>query len=238
MKYRKQLILITLLFSFVIGYKFLWVLDPILARGYDIITGQKAKNKVDINQFEWVSRGQLPLEIEEKLSSKTCKSIYYDKEFFFKISWFDRYKNIIGKVKAYQLLTPDRLIRKRIRIPNLDKTQYLLIDFHVLQAYQKLMDELQLNNYNTNEVYITSAFRNPAYNQIVGGASCSQHQKGNALDIHVGDINSDGIADQKDRKIIYDLLENKFIGSTGGIGQYANHPKLIHFDTRGYRARW
>jgi uncharacterized protein YcbK (DUF882 family) len=135
-------------------------------------------------------------------------------------------------------LTPDRLIKNRIRIPHLTKIQYLLIDEDVINVYQKLINELQKKELDVNEIRITSGFRNPTYNQMVSGATCSQHQMGTAIDISVGDLNGDGVADRVDRKFIYDILELKLIRNKGGLGKYKNSPKLIHFDTRGHRARW
>jgi uncharacterized protein YcbK (DUF882 family) len=53
----------------------------------------------------------------------------------------------------------------------------------------------------------------------------------------VGDINRNGIANAADKKIILDILEQKIIGNTGGLGLYPKSD-VVHFDTRGYRARW
>ncbi len=219
-------------------YKFLWFFDPFLSFSYDIFTQQDNVEEFSLDKFRLVSFKELPEDEKNKFENRTCDNFNFENSKFVKVAWFERYKNLIGNTKIYTLLTPDRLIRNRIRIPNLDKTQYLLIDPDVINIYQKLITELTNKGLNTTEIKITSGFRNPEYNKMVGGATCSQHQMGTAIDISVGDLNDDGTADKNDRSLIYDILEHKLIKNNGGIGKYKNHPKLIHFDTRGHRARW
>ena len=235
--FKQKKYIITLLLSVMI-YHFLWVLDPVLSYSYDLLTQQNSVEEFSTDNFSLLKFKDLPEKEQNKYQNGTCSKFNYDEAIFIELSWFNRYKNIIGTTKTYKLLTPDRLIRNRIRIPNLDKTQYLLIDAKVISVYQKLMTQLANENFNTDEVFITSGFRNPEYNKMVGGATCSQHQVGTAIDISVGDLNNDGIADKTDRSLIYEILENSLIQNNGGIGKYKNHPNLIHFDTRGNRARW
>jgi uncharacterized protein YcbK (DUF882 family) len=61
--------------------------------------------------------------------------------------------------------------------------------------------------------------------------------QGSAIDIQVGDINRNGIANAADKKIILDVLEKQIIGNRGGLGLYPKSD-VVHFDTRGFRARW
>ena len=222
----------------VLVYKFLWVFDPLLSFSYNLFTQQDNVEEFSAHKFHLLNFKELPEDEKTKFENRTCDDFKFENSKFVKVEWFERYKNLIGQTKAYTLLTPDRLIRNRIRIPNLNKTQYLLIDPDVLNVYQKLIIELNKKELNSAEIKITSGFRNPEYNKMVGGATCSQHQMGTAIDILVGDLNNDGTADKADRSLVYDILENKLIKNKGGIGKYKNHPKLIHFDTRGYRARW
>ncbi len=222
----------------VIAFKILWVFDPFLAFAYDLITFQSEVKEFNSSSFQWVKFSDLPEYEKKKFENKTCRQSNYEELSFIKVSWFDRYKNLIDDVKIYKFLTPDRLIRNRIKIPNLNKEQYLLIDKNVIEVFQKLRLELDKKGYNFEKLKITSAFRNPNYNKLIGGASCSQHQNGNAIDISVGDVNNDKKIDKMDVEIIYNLLNEKLIGNSGGLGQYENHPFLIHFDTRGHRARW
>nr|WP_321459590.1 D-Ala-D-Ala carboxypeptidase family metallohydrolase [uncultured Cohaesibacter sp.] len=77
-------------------------------------------------------------------------------------------------------------------------------------------------------IFITNAYRCPAYNAAVGGAPDSQHKRFCACDIHAANTPHD---------ILYHRL--KWYRSTGafrgGIGLY---PWGVHVDTRGVNADW
>ena len=76
-------------------------------------------------------------------------------------------------------------------------------------------------------VYITSAYRPPAYNKSVGGVSNSTHIDGLAADIYTDHLTT---------AQLYDIA-NVVIGDSGGVGFYP-HQGFVHVDVRGYRARW
>lgn len=87
------------------------------------------------------------------------------------------------------------------------------------------------------------AWDNYLLNKFGGAAKKSQHLKGNAIDIIVLDINEDNRIDEKDIDLIYNLLDKKIIRDKGGIGTYKKEKgllnrQMIHFDCRGYKARW
>lgn len=83
------------------------------------------------------------------------------------------------------------------------------------------------------KLYISSAYRTPQYNKAVGGASNSYHlyDKGDAI---ATDIRVVGI-DPPVVKVIIEGLINLGIMEEGGLGLYKN---FVHYDNRGYRARW
>jgi len=59
----------------------------------------------------------------------------------------------------------------------------------------------------------------------------------------VGDVNSDGKKNAQDVDIVYNILNDQIIKDKGGIGTYKNergflNRRMVHFDCRGYRARW
>lgn len=94
---------------------------------------------------------------------------------------------------------------------------------------------------------ITSTVRPKWFNDLLvrygGAATKSQHLKATAIDIAVLDVNADGRANAEDVDIVYDILNKKVIGNKGGIGTYKNGTnfldrQMVHFDSRGHRARW
>ena len=74
-------------------------------------------------------------------------------------------------------------------------------------------------------VTINSAYRTPAYNKKVGGATYSQHQYGVAADIVVSGVSPKDVAAYAET-----LLPN-----TGGIGIYST---FTHVDVRKVKSRW
>lgn len=70
----------------------------------------------------------------------------------------------------------------------------------------------------------------------------SRHLIGEAIDILVGDINSDGKTDGKDVDDVYQILDTEIVKDKGGIGTYKSKgfltKQMVHIDCRGYRARW
>ena len=74
-------------------------------------------------------------------------------------------------------------------------------------------------------VYINSAYRNPAYNAMIGGAKRSMHMYGMAADIHINGVTPKQIAE---------FAETIFPNS-GGIGIYDN---FCHIDVRPVKSRW
>ena len=77
---------------------------------------------------------------------------------------------------------------------------------------------------------ITSAYRSPAYNAAVGGASQSQHLANTALDLIPGGGTVDDLYSR--------LLEMRLgLAFKGGLGLYRSSG-FVHLDTRGTNARW
>ena len=113
---------------------------------------------------------------------------------------------------------------------------YWLVAPELLHSFLMLKQELIANGYDSEAMTIRYSHRHPHYNAKSGGSSKSQHIFGTAIDLSILDVNQDGQKTQEDKTIVLDLLE-QIIGDHGGIGRYPGSMNL-HFDTRGYRARW
>lgn len=113
-----------------------------------------------------------------------------------------------------------------------------------IHYYNNLKSQLVKQGYQPS-IFIISAKRQKWHNTLLtsfGAAKNSQHLNGTALDILVLDINQDGSIGKEDVKIVVDLLE-PMIGDHGGIGTYTSeyfiwNRQMVHFDCRGYKARW
>lgn len=156
---------------------------------------------------------------------------------FYKIPNKQIFKFIVGDFRIKDLLPRDDIYRFYIRTLRNDTPIYLLINKQLLYKLLDLQQALFELGYNETGFDIVNGFRHPAYNIQVGGASKSRHLLGEALDLRINDINDDGKRTQADKKIVLDLLEKHIIKEEGGIGLYPG-TMSVHFDVRGYKARW
>jgi uncharacterized protein YcbK (DUF882 family) len=78
-------------------------------------------------------------------------------------------------------------------------------------------------------ILIVSGYRSPAWNAKVEGAAKSQHMEGRAADIAVTGMAPAEVATLVERLIREGRMQE------GGLGLYAG---WVHYDVRGYRARW
>lgn len=144
-------------------------------------------------------------------------------------------KKIVGHFRVKDFLAKDKFYKDCIF--NRQKSVIAILNKELLIKTLNLLNELKEAGYNPEAFDIVNGHRHPRYNENVGGAQLSRHIKGEAVDIYVGDINQDGYTNKEDKDIILDLLENKIIKNQGGIGLYPG-TQSVHYDVRGYRARW
>ena len=100
-----------------------------------------------------------------------------------------------------------------------DGSDKILVDTDLVALLQKIRDHFGA------AVTINSAYRTPAHNKTVGGATGSQHVKGTAADIVVA-----GAAPLEVAQYAEYLLPE-----SGGIGVYQS---FTHVDVRSKRSRW
>lgn len=113
--------------------------------------------------------------------------------------------------------------------------------------YHVLQQQLKAKGY-APRFWIISTVRPQWFNDLLvsfegGAAPRSRHIVGDAIDIVVMDVNKDGDANYKDVEIVKTILEKEVIGKNGGIGTYPTaydflSRQMVHFDCRGYAARW
>ena len=168
---------------------------------------------------------------EKKFRNKLSMSTYYvvqgDQVFF----------PLVGKYRVKDFIVPDKYYQKNMKNLCNNSKQYWLTDKKMLYMMLDLIKLLEKKGYNKYGFEVRVGHRHPYWNKKVwSGAKFSQHIYGKAVDIKIGDINNDRRTTQKDKKIVLDMLE-KIVGNKGGIGKY---PKTmcVHFDSRGFRARW
>ena len=86
-----------------------------------------------------------------------------------------------------------------------------------------------LRDYLNESVHVNSGYRSPKHNKSIGGVDDSFHIKGMAADITVK---------SKTPKQLYRIIKKLIkqgLMTQGGIGLYNG---FVHYDIRGYAARW
>jgi uncharacterized protein YcbK (DUF882 family) len=73
---------------------------------------------------------------------------------------------------------------------------------------------------------VSSGYRDPAYNQAVGGAPGSQHVRFTAMDVHIPGV---------EVRDLWQWFMRHPEAPRMGIGLYRT---FVHIDTRGSAARW
>jgi peptidoglycan hydrolase-like protein with peptidoglycan-binding domain len=101
----------------------------------------------------------------------------------------------------------------------------------VIPNVKELIEQLEVIRaaLGNKPISITSGYRSPAHNAAVGGAKNSQHMQGNAADI---------VVSGKTPYQVYQKIEQLISAGKirqGGLGLYSS---FVHYDTRGYKARW
>lgn len=100
----------------------------------------------------------------------------------------------------------------------------------LLDNVELLAKNLQvLRDHLGEPIHINSGYRTPAYNTKVGGKPKSYHLRAMA-----GDLTTKSKTPKQLAAVIEKLIAAKKM-KQGGIGIY---PGFVHYDVRGYKARW
>ncbi len=146
-------------------------------------------------------------------------------------------KNDVNRKIAGRFRIKDFVCKDKYYHNNNDDGLLWLMDRRVLYKTIELLDSLESRGYNKEGFYVNNGHRHPSHNEKVKGAGSSRHIKGEAIDIVIQDIDNDGRHTRKDKDIVLKLLDKHIIKSMGGIGLYPG-TQSVHFDVRGYHARW
>jgi uncharacterized protein YcbK (DUF882 family) len=100
----------------------------------------------------------------------------------------------------------------------------------LMDSVRELVKNLQvIRDHIDRPIHVISGYRTPKYNRKIGGAKKSQHMKAKAADLRVK-----GMTPKELREVIINLIKEGKI-KTGGVGLYTS---FVHYDTRGWNARW
>lgn len=98
-----------------------------------------------------------------------------------------------------------------------DGSEELMLDMDLVHKLQVLRNKLG------KPIRVTSGYRNPEYNEKVGGVKNSQHLLGKAADIQVDGMDT------------VELSRHAKMVGFNGIGIYKN---FVHVDVRDVEANW
>lgn len=124
-------------------------------------------------------------------------------------SKFDRNRNIVPHFKWREFIRDVDAIPPKEILQNLVKLAYAL--------------ERLRSVFINKPIRITSGYRTPAHNALIGGEPNSYHTKGMAVDIVIV-----GYRPSEIKKVLDSVWP-------GGLGTY---PTFTHIDIRPYRSRW
>lgn len=154
---------------------------------------------------------------------------------FYKINKKLSQQKVVGNFRIKKFVARDQNYRQSSYFNNNDI--YWGINPEILHKLMELKNIFAENNNNWNEMKVTSGHRSLARNEKMGGASKSRHILGEAVDLHIGDIDRDGQYTEEDKNKVLRICDKRLIGDKGVIGKYPD-TRVIHIDVRGYRARW
>lgn len=154
---------------------------------------------------------------------------------YYRVSGSALYQKVVGDFRILDFIAKDAGYWQWLY--GLNNHVYWLVDERMLVCLLDLQKELRRKGYRPDAFWIRYAHRPPRLNREVNGVRNSRHILGQAIDLVIEDIDQDGQYTAADKAIVVDILDKRVIKDQGGIGRYPG-TRTVHFDTRGYRARW
>lgn len=240
-KYLLLVLVIGFFLSCLAGWQYWRVRDLVYGKVY-AESGPSIQTKGQIDEvlasFEKISFSQLPQTYLKQTQSDQApfRNMLRNRSYLL-LKKDDIYRKIVGTYSIRSFIAKDRAYKKHIMSWGKSEGVYWLIDKKLLYKFLELQQKLKEQGHNPHALRVVNGYRSPQYNKAIGGASQSRHIVGEAVDILVKDVNRDGKANQLDKKIILEILDQEVIGMMGGIGKYPG-TMSVHFDVRGRKARW
>jgi len=125
------------------------------------------------------------------------------------------YKNAIDyktNLRLSKNFTLSELVRTSKNVDNWPKKQEIIWHLHHLTWFvlQRIRD-----HYN-KPVRVTSGYRSPELNTMIGGSLKSQHSKGQAADFEIKGVDNREVAKWIHKNLVYDQLILEFYDSSRG----------------------
>ncbi|PHN03120.1 D-Ala-D-Ala carboxypeptidase family metallohydrolase [Flavilitoribacter nigricans] len=154
---------------------------------------------------------------------------------YYQIPNTDLFQKIAGDFRIRDFVSRDWVYWKAVY--GLEEEVFWLTDVRMLKKLVALQEILRQTGNRPDAFRIRYAHRDPRLNREVNGVGNSRHILGQAVDLVIGDVDGNGRYTGADKAIVLKILEEKVIRDAGGVGRYPGS-RTVHFDTRGYRARW
>ncbi|MEO1516348.1 MAG: hypothetical protein AAFV95_15095 [Bacteroidota bacterium] len=210
---------------------------------YDWTTDQQpiwTQNDIDsvLNQLPTLAYDQLDAKYRKYIQSIDPEQAnILEGQRFYVVSGQEIFRYIAGDFRIRDFLPRDSYFYRSLRLFSINRDQYWLVDRQLLYKVLELQNLLYRKGFNQDGFTIVEGFRHPRINVESGGTAASRHLLGQAVELEIGDINGNGKADKEDKDLLLGLLEEQIIGDMGGIGHNPG-TMSVHFDVRGYKARW
>lgn len=206
-----------------------------VAQENTVVKNYRAIDSV-INSFQKVAFADLDSAYLQaaKLLEPDYRDLFLDR-IYLVIKAEDMKKLVVDSFTVDMFIPKDQFYNEVLR--GVREYTYWSVKAELLYMLHDLQLALEKDGLNKRAFWIENSYRHPADNEAIGGAKLSRHLYGDAIDLMIEDINSDGTISVTDRDVVLKILTEKVVQDRGGVGRYGDSMS-IHFDARGSKARW